>query len=78
MQDVTLKEKRAKQKKAANYIAQLMGESLQQFSKKEQQERVEEIHQIGLKIGRNKLGKPSKRSSSVNRRPLSRLSATSR
>lgn len=75
---MTLKEKRAKQKKAANYIAQLMRESLQQFPKEEQVERVEEIHQIALKIGQNKLGKPSKRSSNVHRRPLSRLSATSR
>jgi hypothetical protein len=78
IRDVTLKEKRAKQKKAANYVAQLMRESLQQFSKEEQEERVREIHQIGLKIDRNKLGKPSKRSSNVSRRPLSRLSATSR
>jgi hypothetical protein len=55
MQDVNTKEKRAKQKKAANHIARLMRESLQQFSKKEQEARVEEIHQIALKIDRSKL-----------------------
>jgi hypothetical protein len=52
---MTLKEKRAEQKKAANYIAQLMRESLGQFSKKEQKERAKEIHQIALKIRLNKL-----------------------
>ena len=57
VQDVNTKEKRAKQKKAASYIARPMRESLQQFSKEEQEERVEEIHQIAPKIGQYKLSR---------------------
>jgi hypothetical protein len=75
---VTLKEKRAKQKKAAAYIASIMRESLAQFPKEEQSLRVKEIHKIALTIGPKKRDKLSKRSPSARRRPSPRLSSASR
>jgi hypothetical protein len=71
---VDVKEKRAKQKEAAGYIAGLMRESLGQFSKEERSLRLKQIHQIAITIGPNKAEKPSKRSSSVRRRPSNRRS----
>jgi hypothetical protein len=51
---VDAKRKRAKQKKVAVYIAGVMRESLDRFPKDEQALRLNQIHEIALKIGPNK------------------------
>jgi hypothetical protein len=68
----------SKHKKAARKIAEIMHESLQQFSDEEQQKKIKEVEKIASKIGIKPTGKPSKRSSTRATRPSRRRSATAR
>ena len=74
---VNSRSKLIQQKKAANYIAGLMLDSLQQFPKEEQERRLQEIHK-NLKSRPSKPGKHSKRSPKRASLPLSRRSAARR
>lgn len=67
---VTTKAKRAYQKKAAEYVADLILDSLEQFPEKERQARLKKIHAT-LSVAADKRSKRPKRSS---KRPSLRLS----
>jgi hypothetical protein len=55
---VTAKQKRAKQKKAVTFVAELILESLDQFPKEERKKRLTDIHRI---LNSSNRGKPYKR-----------------
>lgn len=75
---VTLKEKHAKQKKAAAFIVSLMRESLAQFPKDEQSRRIKEIVKIGTAATPSTRGKLSKRSPTSRPRLSRQISSASR
>jgi hypothetical protein len=68
----------AKQKKAAEEIAEIMYTSLQQFSEEEQDRRVKDIARIGANGGRKPNGKSPKRSSTRASRPSRRRAVAPR
>jgi hypothetical protein len=68
----------AKQKKAAEEIAEIMYASLQQFSEEEQDRRVKDIARIGANAGRKPNGKSPKRSSTRASRPSRRRAVAPR
>jgi len=68
----------AKQKKAAEEIAEIMYASLQQFSEEEQDRRIKDIEKIGTNAGRQPRGKSPKPSSTRASRPSPRRAATPR
>ena len=68
----------AKQKKAAEEIAEIMYASLQQFSEDEQDRRVKDIQKIAASAGRKPSGKSAKRSSTRASRPSRRRAAAPR
>jgi hypothetical protein len=70
--------KRARQKKAARKVAEIMYASLQQFSEEEQERRIKEIHKIAVKAGVKPSRKPSKRSATRENPRISRPAATTR
>ena len=72
---MTAKQKRAKQKKAATFVAGLILESLDQFPKEERKKRLSDIHRI---LNSSKRGKPSKRLPSGENRRVSRLAVAPR
>ena len=74
---MTPKQKRAYQKKAAGYIADLMLESLDRFPEGERQARLKQVH-AALGDGSGKHSKQPKRSLKRGSRPLSRRSAARR
>jgi len=68
----------AKQKKAAEEIAEIMYASLQQFSEVEQDRRVKDIQKIGANAGRKPSGKAPKRSFTRPSRSSARRAAAPR
>lgn len=68
----------AKQKKAAEEIAEIMYASLQQFSEEEREKRLKDIQEIGARAGRKPTGKSPKRSSTRTSRPSHRRAAVPR
>lgn len=71
------KEKRAYQKKAAGYVADLILDSLEGFPEEERKARLKQVH-AALSGGSGKHSKRSKRSSKRASLPLSQRSATRR
>lgn len=74
---MTAKRKRAYQKKAAGYVADLILDSLEQFPEEERQARLKQVH-AALNGGSGKRGKRPKRSSKRANSQLSRRSAARR
>jgi hypothetical protein len=68
----------AKQKKAAEEIAEIIYASLQQFSEEEQDRRVKDIQKIGPNAGRKPSAKSRKRPSTRASRPSRRRAVAPR
>jgi hypothetical protein len=67
----------AKQKKAAQEVAEILYASLQQFSKEEQERRMKKIHTIALAAGTKPSRTPSKHSATQANPRVSRLTLSS-